>query len=303
MAKDNNIPVYSICSLQQTEDRSWQELIAAPFADYLNQHPNLFIPHRHSFYHLVLFTKGSGYHTIDFEQFPVVPGQIYFMSPGQVHSWQFEGNTDGYVINFSEEFFKSFLQDGQYLEQFSFFQGIASKCVCNLDQPTGKAALKLLEQTVSEVQTRRFLASDLIRLLLLQVFIAVARFEAGLQPQDELTQRIQDGTLRSFLKLLEQHFTRLKLPKDYAALLYITPNHLNALCKDKLDKSAGAVIRDRIVLEAKRLLINGNLSISQIAWQLNFTDNSYFSRFFKKATGVSPEAFRKSILDQHENHK
>jgi len=60
--------------------------------------------------------------------------------------------------------------------------------------------------------------------------------------------------------------------------------------------SAGELIRDRIILEAKRLLVNAKMSVSEIAHELNFVDNSYFSRFFKKYAGVTPEVFRKQII-------
>ena len=79
-------------------------------------------------------------------------------------------------------------------------------------------------------------------------------------------------------------------------MLYITPNHLNACCKEVLGIPAGEVIRNRIVLEAKRLLVNLQLSISEIAYTLNFEDNSYFTKFFKKYAGVTPEEFRNSIV-------
>ena len=108
------------------------ELVAERFGSYLLAHPNLHIAHRHSFYHIVLFTKGGGRHSIDFKQFPVAPGQIYFMKPGQVHSWSFEGATDGYVINFSEQLFDSFLANGRYIDRFLFFQGLAEEGVINL---------------------------------------------------------------------------------------------------------------------------------------------------------------------------
>src|SRR3982751_2927759 len=69
--------------------------------------------------------------------------------------------------------------------------------------------------------------------------------------------------------------------------------HLNSLCRDLLGISAGEVIRERIVLEAKRLLVNGGLSITEIAYRLNFQDNSYFTKFFKKYAGATPEDFRR----------
>mgnify|MGYP001608602554 CR=1 FL=1 len=85
----------------------------------------------------------------------------------------------------------------------------------------------------------------------------------------------------------------LRLPKQYAELLYITPNHLNALCNDVLGVPAGEVIRNRIILEAKRLLINNDMTVLEIANHLNFADNSYFTKFFKKLEGITPEEFRK----------
>lgn len=88
---------------------------------------------------------------------------------------------------------------------------------------------------------------------------------------------------------------QLRLPKEYAALLYVTPNYLNAFCRHMLGKSAGEIIRNRVLLEAKRLLINADMSIAAIAYQLNFADNSYFTKFFKKYAGVTPEEFRKNI--------
>jgi AraC family transcriptional regulator, transcriptional activator of pobA len=105
--------------------------------------------------------------------------------------------------------------------------------------------------------------------------------------------------LKNFKKLIDANFTRLKLPKDYADLLYITPNHLNAICKDLLGMQAGEVIRNRTLLEAKRLLTNPQLNIAGIAFELNFSDNSYFTKFFKKTEGITPEEFRKKILNQN----
>jgi len=135
---------------------------------------------------------------------------------------------------------------------------------------------------------------DMVRALMLQVFILINRINTD---NKETQQPLYNYTLlKTFQKLIEKNFVTLKLPKDYAELLYITPNHLNALCNDLLGISAGEVIRNRILLEAKRLLINLNLTISEISYQLNFNDNSYFTKFFKKYTGLTPEEFRKRTL-------
>jgi AraC-like DNA-binding protein len=78
-------------------------------------------------------------------------------------------------------------------------------------------------------------------------------------------------------------------------MLYVTPNHLNAICRDLMGKPAGEIIRERILLEAKRMLVNAHTGIAGIGYHLGFTDNSYFTKFFKKYTGTTPEAFRREL--------
>jgi AraC-like DNA-binding protein len=131
----------------------------------------------------------------------------------------------------------------------------------------------------------------MVRAALVQLFILVSR-HTGADAAKQTT-NYNTVVLRNFQKLIDQHYKEKKLTKDYAAMLYITPNHLNALCKDVTGRSAGELIRDRVLLEAKRLLVNAKLTISQIANELQFMDNSYFSKFFKKYESITPEVFRK----------
>lgn len=289
----STIPVYDICSLSRNNE-GYGELIAEPFAEYLHIHPNLHRAHRHSFYHIVLFTEGKGNHTIDFEQFPVQQGQIYFMAPGQVHSWNFKGEVDGYIINFSSELFTNFKQESNYLEQFSFFNGIAKDSVFKLKGKTYEEVKRLFEQVISERQANGAYAADLIRSLLVALFIHVSRANPASLAEEAPKQNML--ILHNFRKLVDTYYAEKHLPKDYAAMLYITPNHLNALCNDLLGKQAGEVIRERILLEAKRLLINADMTIQEIAYRLHFTDNSHFGKFFKKYTTLTPEDFRKASV-------
>jgi AraC-like DNA-binding protein len=135
---------------------------------------------------------------------------------------------------------------------------------------------------------------DFARAALLQLLIMVSRYV----PETNTQQPVQYNSLlmRNFRQLIEKNYKEKKLTKEYAAMLYVTPNHLNALSKDVTGLSAGELIRDRILLEAKRLLINAQINISQIAAELGFIDNSYFTKFFKKYVGFTPEIFRKQII-------
>jgi len=287
------IPIYDICSLTERQD----DLLINRFAPYLKSHRNLHLAHKHSFYHLVFFTKGDGSQTIDFQQVPVKPNQIYFMIPGQVHNWAFKGEVDGYIINFSVPFFQSFLLKANYLEEFPFFTGIVDDSVIDIPGEAQAYLVNLFEQLIHEAEEPQPLADDMVRSLLLQLFISVAR--VGVATVNKTIPPYNYTLLRNFQKLIEKNYTTLRLPKQYAELLYITPNHLNALCNDVLGISAGEVIRNRIALEAKRLLINNDHTVLEIATQLNFADNSYFTKFFKKQVGITPEEFRKTT-NSHE---
>ncbi len=286
-ANKNTIPVYDIDTLADTRHMRG-DITAERFSRYLGRQQALKFPHRHSFYHLLFFTAGGGTHTIDFERFPVLPGQIYFMIPGQVHSWFFEGDIDGYVVNFSEQYMYSIAGALQYQGQFPFLLGNAADSVVDMGA-AAEDVEALLSAMAAETMADKPLAQDMVRALLMQVFITVARhvnvYGAGMQ---------QNGlpVLQSFRALIEQHYTSLHLPQQYAPLLHITPNHLNAVCTQVTGKSAGTLIRERVLLEARRLLVSPGITVAEVAWQLGFVDNSYFSRFFRKYTGITPAQFR-----------
>lgn len=289
-----NIPILDICTLSEFKEN---DILISRLSDYLNDRNNFHFPHRHSFYHLVLFTKGGGSHTIDFSAFPVKPFQVYCMIPGQVHTWEFKGKMEGYVVNFSTSFFQSFLLRPDYLESFSFFSGIAEDGVLNVSKEIKDSVVSVFEQLIKSIDLKHSFRWDMIRTLLIQAFILID--QNTVNNKIAAAPNYNYALLKNFQKLIEKNYTQLKLPKEYADLLYITPNHLNALCKDHLGIAAGEVIRNRIILEAKRLLIHQYKSISEIAYALNFTDNSYFTKFFKKQAGITPEEFRKQTAHTH----
>ncbi|HEY4335775.1 MAG TPA: helix-turn-helix transcriptional regulator [Puia sp.] len=290
MAKEK-IPVYNISNLA-ARSLDPAELIVESLEPYLGRHsPNLHQAHRHTFYHLVCFTAGRGSHSIDFTQFSVEAGQVYFMTPGQVHSWNFQGVPRGYVVNFSEGFLKSFLLDANYLDRFSFFSGNAADSVVRLAPPVREKVVDLLDEMAG--QYRSPVDVDLLRAELVQLFLLVQSGLVVSKPALPAAATQKQQVLGSFRKLLDQHYKTMRLPSEYAAMLYVTPNHLNVLSRDMLGRSAGEIIRDRVLLEAKRLLTNAGMTATEIAYELNFADNSYFNRFFKKYEGVTPEEFRR----------
>ena len=283
-------PTYDICNLN-TEKNSNELFSVDRFRGYVDSNPHLQEVHNHNYYHLVYFTEGSGEHLIDFEKFEAKSGTMYFMKPGQVHQWYFKEKYDGFVVNFSDNFFDWIGINSSILQKFRFLQSILVKDhVVEISPDLQEKIASYFEEMINENQENNQFSNLKIGFHLMNLFIDIER---SLEAVNVKTNDYQSVLLHNFQSLIEQNFKTKKLPKEYAELLYITPNHLNALCKDVLTTSAGELIRSRIVLEAKRLLVNKEISVTEIAYLLNFQDASYFVKFFKKYTEFTPEQFRK----------
>ncbi len=102
-------------------------------------------------------------------------------------------------------------------------------------------------------------------------------------------------SILSFKTLLEKYFKEERSPAFYAEQLGMTPNAFSKKCKTQFHKSPSFLIQERVVLEAKKLIHLSLKSMKEIAAELNFDDEHYFSRYFKKHTGISPTAFRESV--------
>lgn len=289
----DKVPSYSICNLLGA-NRCMSELVVTNLRSFIHTHEAIVFPHRHQFYQLLLFTAGGGTHTIDFQEYEALEGQVYYMVPGQIHSWDFDEHADGIIINFNESFFTEVYHDPQFLRNFPIFNTINTIPVNNLGVPCFKELKKLFSLMLKEFSGDGQLRTVLLRAQLTAILVQLSRVAPSAFRKD--ISKHSTLQLQQFEFLIETHFKEKRLPKDYAELLFITPNHLNALTNHLIGKSAGTLIRDRILLEARRMLANSDLMVSQIANGLNFEDNAYFTRFFKKYTGVTPEAFRATIL-------
>lgn len=102
-----------------------------------------------------------------------------------------------------------------------------------------------------------------------------------------------------FHKLVSRHFLSKRKVTDYASLLTVSANHLNRTVKEITGKTASESISEMLVQEAKAVLKYTDSTISEIAYQLNFSEPAAFNRFFKKMTGDTPMAFRKNALGQY----
>jgi AraC family transcriptional regulator, transcriptional activator of pobA len=148
----------------------------------------------------------------------------------------------------------------------------------------------IYDQIVEEYNGTELMKFQKIASQLNILYIEISRFylQGTVTAKRKQTQIAQVRKLES---LIDLNFKNVKFPKDYAEMMFISDKHLNRISKATLNKTTSDLISDRIILEAKRMLMYGSLSVSEIAFELGYGDNSYFFRMFKKKTGQTPLEF------------
>jgi AraC family transcriptional activator of pobA len=248
--------------------------------------PHVNVPHAHDFYLLLYITEGTGTHTIDLVTYELRPGSVFFLTPGQVHHWQLNQDARGFLVFFDTDFYL-FRYPGSRLYEYPFFEH-AHPPVLHL--PADEVEIRpLFERLYAEYSAPRASQAEVFRsYLYLCLELAARHYPALPAAETNLAQQ----QIRQFGALLNEHYRTKRSVSDYAELLHLSANHLNALCRRVLNKTASALIHERVITEAQRLLSHSALGVAQVAYELGFEDASYFVRYFRKYAGTTPDVFR-----------
>lgn len=285
-----NFPIYSACNLINSDD-SEQNLVVHDLKELLKSDILPKQPHRHTFYQVLFIENGAGVHKIDFNEHLISAPIIYFLAPGQVHDLKVDSaNSKGILINFKPDFFSPFLNKSQCIDHLPIFSFNRSVSFYHIPKEQLEVYQSIFLKIKSLYHQDHKSSVNLLRVYLLEIFYTVLKELTMSDENINITN--QNHLISKFEKLVEYHYAMHHYPKFYADKLAITANYLNFICKSALGKTAGEIIRNRIILEGKRLLINSELSVSQISFQLGFEDNSYFTKFFKTNAKISPTDFR-----------
>ena len=279
-------PIYNIQRFNYNSVNS--DLYINTFKNHLIDHNFLEEPHRHNSYVLVFFTKGSGTHEIDFDIFTIQPGSMFFLQPGQMHHWDLSDDVEGFVIFYSQEMYNLYFGQ-KTIGEYPFYSSMDNKPEMFFDISESKAILPYFESLILETQTIQLLKQDKIINLLDIIHIEIARKYSETYFHEAHSYNVK---IKNFEVLLEQNFKIEKAASFYASRLNITLKHLNRICNEILQKTTTEVITDRVILEAKRMLMDKKFTINEIATELGFDDYSYFTRLFKKYNGMTPTNFR-----------
>jgi AraC family transcriptional regulator, transcriptional activator of pobA len=267
------------------------------FARLENRMSMLPYPHRHDFFPVCWVTHGSGQHIIDSERYEVKPHTLFFMSPGQVHDFQLSEDTTGYTINFSSEFFSLQLENKKILHEIPVYKLETPIAAVYMDSQQAASLQSVIDDIGAEYEAEQGGYEDVLRSYLAIFLLKASRFAEPVANTEPAMRALM--LARRFKGLLEENFRKLAEVEEYACMLRVTERALNEATRRALGATANKLIRDRVMLEAKRLLLHSDTPIQQIADQLAFEDPAYFSRCFKKHTGRSPLDYRQALANLH----
>lgn len=255
--------------------------------------------HRHSFYEIVWFTRGDGEHQIDFRTYAIAPDTVFFITPGQVQSVRLTGPVGGVVVLFTEEFL-GLDPRGQELLRTSplFLPGGRRPTMLTVD-PSRAGPFGTLLAMEREFDLALPDRAAMLRAQLSVFLLSLGRLVAA-------SGRMPDTyppLVRQFYVLAEETVGQAPRINALAARLAVSPGHLNDMVKQATGVTAGSIVRERTVLEGKRLLLHSDLSVAEIARRLGFEDSSYFGRYFRREVGESPGAFRLTSREKYQSDR
>ncbi len=268
------------------EPMTMGELRGKVAAKRLNQ------PERVDFYLLMLVGAGAGIHTVDFRDWPLSPGQMLFVQPGQVQQWHFEDQFEAQLILIDPGALPH--SNGQI---FSRELGLLGFDEWLTGLQLGGSALQVIEAAFQQLRQDfdRFSGEGLDIALIRHALMALLIRIAKQQKQERKSGALAENrrlTHRLFVQALEASFARERSLQYYARRLGYSESTISRACLAAEGRSAKEVISRRITLEAKRLLAHSTASVAEVAYQLGFSEATNFVKFFRRNAGVTPKDFR-----------
>lgn len=248
--------------------------------------------HRHEYYEVIWLKNGKGIHYIDNQPYPYAGGVIFLLSPGQVHLIAQKEKAEGYVLRFLPGIFADPKDADDYLLDSCLFDNIDAKPALGLDLDQYTLFENLFSMITLELNTGEQGQEQILSSYLKILLTHIQRIKQ--QQLCSETRALNTGyeSFRKYKIAIEKNFRTLHTVQDYADQLHTQARNLNTLSRKYAGRSAGELITDRILLEAKRYLHHQTHSMKEVAFALGFEDPAYFNRFFKKHEGVAPGQFK-----------
>ena len=246
--------------------------------------------HQLDFYMLVYYTDGETEHLVDFVWHKVTKNTLFYLTKGQINAFKFNADVKGYLIIFSESYFK--IQLNKLPKNVVLRLFTSHLFSPKIQIPENSNVLNYIRLFYDEFYSEKgeFNKVNIIDSL---YTVILSKLE---QLKKYQTVHVKDSsklaTFLAFKSILEKDFTKSRNADFYARKLNITYKHLNVICKEVVKVTAKQFIDEFIILEAKRKLINSTIKSTELAYLMGFEESSNFVKYFKKLTGFTPNGFK-----------
>jgi AraC family transcriptional regulator, transcriptional activator of pobA len=261
---------------------------------YLSQYPFIKKNHFHDFYSILLVTNGEGIIRINNDAYPVNSQSLCLIAPNQVHSFEGLDDVEGTILFFCQDF---------YVEEFSFIRLLnVFSCTYQIDNKNSKPCIILSDKEFTKASDILKSLKDeysaysaennsvvIMRSLLNIMLLKLSEFYVS-EP-GKLNKNF-GSIIHSLSNLVDSSFIQEQQIGFYTSAFNISERQLNDICNSHFNCGLKKILQDRLMQEARKLLISSELSVAEIAYKLNFEDNSYFNKVFKNKTGITPKRFR-----------
>jgi AraC family transcriptional regulator, transcriptional activator of pobA len=246
-------------------------------------------PHRKPVYDFLFLTKGTTCRSKALHPYEIGENTFFFLPAGQITNHDFmSADTEGYFCHFDFAVFTNHLPQHNILRDFPFLQFIGNPII-EIDETVKPFIINIFQRLEAEYQKDKMANFDVITVYLLALFTELKRFYTPSVSEKKNTALMIS---QNFKDALSRHIYEKQKVTEYADMLAVSPNHLNKCVKSTTGQSAQDLLNEMILLEAKVLLKQTDMQISEIAYKLSQQNHSDFSRFFKSKTGMSPKEYK-----------
>ena len=246
------------------------------------------------YFQLFWITQGTGTYINDLEKTSIQSNHVFCIKPGQMHKLSLDDNARGFVFLFTESFINAGELEFDLGCQSSFSHLFSPSAGIILQHEILNDMKDLVDKILKEFNNLFSFKTEILKRYFKIFLIYLTRgFEEKFKP---VVQTRNAEMVQNFMRLLEKNFKEEKMVAGYARHLAVTPNYLNEVIKKNTGYCAGHHIRQRVILEAKRLAVYSDLSMKEIAYELGFIDPYHFSKFFKTVAGMNFSEFKRGAV-------
>ena len=242
----------------------------------------------------IIYLKKGSEIILDFNTHKCKSNSLFFISPSQYYKLQEKKLNQGTILYYNRDFYCVEIHDKEVSCDGILYNNIFKVAQLKLSPDEIISIENIFQEIKTEFENEDHGLEEMLRVLLKQLIIKATRLykkQNHLQPDN--IEKDNLDFIRKYSALVEKEFFRKHSVSDYADILHITPKNLHKKIKIISDKTPNELIKDRLLLEAKRYLAHTDLSSKEIAYKLGYDDEAYFSRFFNKHSGNTPIQFRK----------